>query len=91
MSCLFHSLTHHASSHLCLSSDDKASLRTDIDSLTSHVQRIISLAEALVPKMEDVKIGEIGDLVDEEIDATTKAIEQAAARFEVRHTTSNTL
>ncbi|XP_064612942.1 huntingtin-interacting protein 1-like isoform X2 [Liolophura sinensis] len=62
--------------------NDTASLRTDINSLTSRVQRIIGLAEALVPKMEDVKVGEIGDMVDEEIDATTKAIEQAAARFE---------
>ena len=43
----------------------------------------MSLTEELVPKSDDVKTEEIGDMVDNEMQLTSKAIEQAAAKIQV--------
>ncbi|KAL5016072.1 hypothetical protein ScPMuIL_005661 [Solemya velum] len=53
-----------------------------VDSTTQSVQHIIKLAEALVPKMEDVKLEEIGDMLEGEMQSITGAIEQAASKME---------
>ena len=55
----------------------------DTESLCAVIQRIMKQAEDLLPKIEDVKIEQIGDLVDQEMQHTTNAIEEAAARIAV--------
>lgn len=45
------------------------------------LRRIISQAEELIPKIEDVQAEKMGDMVDEEMLQTTKAIEQATAKL----------
>ena len=42
------------------------------------------LTEELIPKTEDIKVEEIGDMVDSEMHLTSKAIEQAARKIEVQ-------
>ena len=63
--------------------DTRGNVTGDLDLTIQQVQRVLSLAEALVPKMEDVKVEEIGDLVDTEMHSTTAAVEAAAAKMEV--------
>ena len=48
------------------------------------MKQLMALTEELVPKTEDVKVEEIGNMVDNEMQLTSKAIEQAAAKIEVR-------
>ena len=43
----------------------------------------MKLTEELVPKSVDVKAEEIGDMVDSEMQLTSRAIEQAARKFQV--------
>lgn len=43
----------------------------------------MSQAEELIPKIEDVQAEKMGDMVDEEMLQTTKAIEQATAKLAV--------
>lgn len=45
------------------------------------LRTILSRAEDLIPKIEDIQAEKMGDMVDEEMMQTTKAIEQAAARI----------
>lgn len=45
------------------------------------LRRIMSQAEELIPKIEDVQAEKMGDMVDEEMLQTTKAIEQATAKL----------
>lgn len=47
------------------------------------LRRIMSQAEELIPKIEDVQAEKMGDMVDEEMLQTTKAIEQATAKLAV--------
>ncbi|XP_067687684.1 huntingtin-interacting protein 1-like isoform X6 [Haliotis asinina] len=58
------------------------SATSEVDDCIQKVQYVMKLAEDLVPKMEDVKAEEIGDLVDKEMSSTTKAIEEAAKKIE---------
>ena len=53
------------------------------------LNRIISQSEELLPKIEDVQAEKMGDLVDEEMQETAKAIELAAARIAVRSSLLN--
>ncbi|XP_041349097.1 huntingtin-interacting protein 1-like isoform X2 [Gigantopelta aegis] len=62
--------------------DTRGNVTEDLDQTIQQVQRVLNLAEALVPKMEDVKVEEIGDLVDTEMHSTTAAVEAAAAKME---------
>ncbi|XP_021375645.1 huntingtin-interacting protein 1-like isoform X2 [Mizuhopecten yessoensis] len=57
-------------------------VNTEVDQTAQSVKKLMHLAEALVPKMVDIKEGEIGDLVENEMSATHSAIEQAAQRIE---------
>lgn len=41
-------------------------------------------AEELLPKIEDVKAEQMGDLVEQEMQQTSDAIEQAAKKIAVR-------
>jgi len=47
------------------------------------LRKILSQAEQLLPKMEDVQAEMMGDLVDKEMQQTAKAIEEAAAKIAV--------
>lgn len=47
------------------------------------LRTILSQAEDLIPKIEDIQAEKMGDMVDEEMMQTTMAIEQAAARIAV--------
>jgi len=47
------------------------------------LRKILAQAELLMPKMEDVQAEMMGDLVDDEMQHTVKAIEEAAAKIAV--------
>ena len=53
------------------------------DNIDQLVKRILSHAEALLPKVEDVKAEQMGDMVDQEMQQTTEAIAQAAEKIAV--------
>lgn len=63
--------------------NNMAAVPDEINSTKQKVQHVLQLAEALVPKMEDVKVKEIGDLVENEMQSTTAAIEAAAQKMQV--------
>ncbi|CAH1801834.1 unnamed protein product [Owenia fusiformis] len=52
-----------------------------ITDLKTLLQGIITQAEDLVPKVEDVKAEQMGDLVEQEMQSTTDAIEAAAKKM----------
>ncbi|XP_076453265.1 huntingtin-interacting protein 1-like isoform X2 [Babylonia areolata] len=66
------------------SDDDSgaSSLGAAADTVRQHVQHVLQLAEALVPKSNDVKAEEIGDMVENEMQSTTSAIEAAAEKIQ---------
>ena len=47
------------------------------------IRKISMQAELLLPKIEDVKAEQMGDLVDQEMAQTMKAIQNASARIAV--------
>jgi len=51
--------------------------------IEAALRKILSQAELLLPKMEDVEAKTMGDLVDEEMQHTAKAVEEAAAKIAV--------
>ena len=53
------------------------------DSVRELIARLVSQAEELLPKIEDVQAEKMGDLVDQEMALTTKAIEDAASKIAV--------
>ena len=59
----------------------------DVNRQSSRVSELLtklsSQAEDLVPKMEDVKAEQMGDLIEDEMEQTTRAIEAAASRIAV--------
>ncbi|KAL8599980.1 hypothetical protein ACOMHN_038979 [Nucella lapillus] len=66
-----------------LDSDDSGSrVGSAADSLSQQVRHVLQLAEALVPKSNDVKAEEIGDMVENEMQSTTSAIEAAADKIQ---------
>lgn len=66
-----------------------ASVPKEVDSLVPKIQHILQLAEALMPKMEDVKVKELGDMIEDEMQSTTSAIEAAAEKIQVWNTFYN--
>ena len=51
--------------------------------IEAALRKILSQAELLLPKMEDVQAKTMGDLVEEEMQHTAKAVEEAAAKIAV--------
>jgi len=51
-------------------------------SVSQSVEVLLKLAEALVPKMEDVNAEEIGDMLETEMAGMTSAIEDAASKIQ---------
>lgn len=64
--------------------NNSGAVPSEVEATVRHVQRMLQLAEALVPKSDDVKATEIGDLVESEMQSTTAAIEAAANKIQVR-------
>ncbi|KAI1881968.1 hypothetical protein AGOR_G00245650 [Albula goreensis] len=61
----------------------KASLQqADPAATRTIIQRILQLAQELRPKGSDIRQGELGDLVDQEMASTSKAIEEAVRRID---------
>ncbi|GFO06725.1 huntingtin-interacting protein 1, partial [Plakobranchus ocellatus] len=54
----------------------------DVEEVEASIQRLIHLGDGLLPKMEDVKAEEIGDLLENEMAGMTEAIEAAAAKIQ---------
>nr|XP_005986931.1 PREDICTED: huntingtin-interacting protein 1 [Latimeria chalumnae] len=65
----------------CLKVDESLS-NADSDSVKDTLHRITTIAEELRPKGLDIKQEELGDLVEQEMAATSAAIETAATRIE---------
>jgi hypothetical protein len=61
------------------------------DHLDELVKRILVHAEALLPKVEDVKAEQMGDMIDQEMQQTTAAIAKAAEKIAVRNNLLNLL
>ncbi|XP_060569865.1 huntingtin-interacting protein 1-like isoform X2 [Ruditapes philippinarum] len=57
-------------------------ISSEVSATVNHIKQLMSLTEELVPKSDDVKTEEIGDMVDSEMQLTSKAIEQAAAKIQ---------
>ena len=53
------------------------------DAVRQLIARLVTQAEELLPKIEDVQAEKMGDLVDQEMALTTKAIEDAASKIAV--------
>ncbi|ELT94289.1 hypothetical protein CAPTEDRAFT_179070 [Capitella teleta] len=51
------------------------------DEVSALVNRILELAKELMPKTEDIRTEDVGDMVDKEMAQTSKSIEAAAARI----------
>jgi hypothetical protein len=54
------------------------------DHVADLVKRILDLAKELMPKTEDIRAEDIGDIFDQEMAQTSNAIEAAASRIAVR-------
>lgn len=59
------------------------SISSEVATTIDHIKQLMSLTAELVPKSDDVKTEEIGDMVDSEMQLTSKAIEQAANKIQV--------
>lgn len=66
-----------------------ANLESHAEEVQATIQRLMQLADGLLPKMEDVKAEEIGDLLENEMQGMTSAIEAASQKIQVRCYTNN--
>jgi len=83
MGCL-EELTWNCTILVCLHVGSYQEVVAKSASVEAALRQILSQAELLLPKMEDVRAKTMGDLVDEEMQLTAKAIEEAAAKIAVR-------
>ena len=63
--------------------DLMSSVPSQADAVRQLIARLVTQAEELLPKIEDVQAEKMGDLVDQEMALTTKAIEDAASKIAV--------
>ena len=68
---------------LCLFFDLGGPISSEVQQTIKNIEEMMKLTQDLVPKTEDVKAEEIGDMVESEMQMTSKAIEQAAKKIEV--------
>ncbi|XP_051717512.1 huntingtin-interacting protein 1 isoform X2 [Ctenopharyngodon idella] len=67
---------------LCQLQEQKSMGTADCSQLTSALDAVMALGEKLRPRGLELKQGELGDLVEQEMAATSAAVELAAARIE---------
>ena len=60
------------------------SVSSEVSACIEEIKRLMTLTEDLVPKSDDVKTEEIGDMLDTEMQQTSRAIEQAASKIQVQ-------
>ena len=66
-----------------LPADLLSAVPSQSDAVRQLIQKLVTQAEELLPKIEDVQAEKMGDLVDQEMALTTKAIEDAASKIAV--------
>ena len=66
-----------------LHTDLLSAVPSQSDAVRQLIARLVTQAEELLPKIEDVQAEKMGDLVDQEMALTTKAIEDAASKIAV--------
>ena len=59
-------------------------MSSEVSACIEEIKRLMTLTEDLVPKNDDVKTEEIGDMLDTEMQQTSRAIEQAASKIQVQ-------
>ena len=69
--------------HFISLADLVSSVPSQADTVRQLIERLVAQAEELLPKIEDVQAEKMGDLVDQEMALTTKAIEDAASKIAV--------
>ncbi|XP_067222202.1 huntingtin-interacting protein 1 isoform X3 [Chanodichthys erythropterus] len=67
---------------LCQLQEQKSMGTADCSQLTSALDTVMALGEKLRPRGLELKQGELGDLVEQEMAATSAAVESAATRIE---------
>ncbi|XP_052228996.1 huntingtin-interacting protein 1-like isoform X2 [Dreissena polymorpha] len=55
---------------------------SEVSACLDHLRQLMSQTEELVPKSDDVKTEVIGDMLDNEMQLTSRAIEQAASKIQ---------
>ena len=68
---------------MCLHSEQYGDVAGQSDRVKEIIEQIMAIGQRLLPKIKDIEVDKIGDIVDKELQQTTDAIEQAAKRFEV--------
>lgn len=63
--------------------EGSGSLSEQGKAVSALMKKLVAQAEELVPKVEDVKAEQMGNLIENEMEETTRAIEAAAARINV--------
>ena len=58
-------------------------INSEVQETIKNIEQMMKLTQDLIPKTEDVKAEQIGDMVESEMQMTSKAIEQAAKKIEV--------
>lgn len=66
---------------LQLVKNGSGSLSEQGKAVSALMKKLVAQAEELVPKVEDVKAEQMGNLIENEMEETTRAIEAAAARI----------
>lgn len=56
---------------------------SEAEQVEELLRRIMAAAKALIPDVEDLQAEQLGDLIDQEMQQTTEAIEAAAKRIAV--------
>ncbi|XP_051962602.1 huntingtin-interacting protein 1-like isoform X2 [Xyrauchen texanus] len=67
---------------LCLLKEQKSMGKADCSCLRAALDTVMALGEKLRPRGLELQQGELGDLVEQEMAATSAAVESAAARIE---------
>ncbi|XP_052799561.1 huntingtin-interacting protein 1-like isoform X2 [Mya arenaria] len=58
------------------------SVASEVSTCINEIKRLMTLTEDLVPKTDDMKTEQIGDMLDSEMAQTSRAIEEAASKIQ---------
>lgn len=62
---------------------DKAVLQAELSKVREDAEGMLRVARSLLIKSDDINVDEIGELVEEELNATQKAIQEGAQKVQV--------